>query len=98
MFNVLLKYALGLDPRAASAAGIPEMSATETEWVFTYTRPAARGDVTYAVEFSTNLTSWTSEGVTHELVSTADGFETWRGRVPVSAGTAVFLRLRVERP
>ncbi len=96
-FANLLEYALGLDPRAASAAGIPEMSATETEWVFTYTRPAARGDVTYAVEFSTNLTSWTSEGVTHELVSTADGFETWRGRVPLSAGANLFLRLRVSR-
>ncbi len=95
-FANLLEYALGLDPRAASAAGIPEMSATETEWVFTYTRPAARGDVTYAVEFSTNLATWTDAGVVHERLA-AGLVETWCGRVPRSTGETVFFRVRATR-
>lgn len=97
-FANLLEYALGLDPRAAATDGLPEIGVVATDLAYTYTRPVGRSELTYSVQFSTNLTSWTSEGVTHELVSTVDGVETWRGRVPLSTGANLFLRVRVERP
>lgn len=96
-FANLLEYALGLDPRAAATSGLPEIGTANGELIYTYTRPVGRSELTYTVQFSTNLTSWTSEGVTHELVTTADGVEIWRGRVPLTAGPNLFLRLRVTR-
>ncbi len=97
-FANLLEYALGLDPRTAATGGLPEIGVVATDLAYTYTRPVGRSELTYSVQFSTNLTLWTSEGVEHELVSTVNGVETWRGRVPLSAGANLFLRLRVERP
>lgn len=92
----LLEYALGLSPRAGSTDPAV-VSATDTEWGYTFNRPADRADVTYAVEWSTDLTTWSSDNVTLARVSTADGVETWRATVPRTAGTNCFLRLRVTR-
>ncbi|MDP1579306.1 MAG: Calx-beta domain-containing protein [Candidatus Didemnitutus sp.] len=93
----LMEFALGLNPRVASVANLPVVSRTGEEWVFTYTRPAERTGITYAVETSTALTSWSTSGVTH--VRTATGAtETWRASVPLSAGDKVFFRLKVEQP
>ncbi|MBI2514186.1 MAG: immunoglobulin domain-containing protein [Opitutae bacterium] len=96
-FVNLTEYALGADPRADSAANAPQMSATATDWTFTYTRPADRSDIVYTVEYSTNLTTWSSVGVTHTLVSSSNGAETWRATYPVSSAPACFLRLVVAR-
>lgn len=97
----LVEYALGFAPKTANTApGLPEVAANASEWIYTYTRPAARSDVTYAVEVSTALTSWTTSGVTHELVSSdaVAGTETWRARVPLATGANLFFRLKVETP
>ncbi len=91
----LIEYALGLEPKAVSTSDLPELSTTATDWVYTYTRPSDRSDVTYTVEVSTNLTTWTSAGVTHELVSTTAGIDTWRARYPLASGANVFFRLMV---
>ncbi|MDP1579052.1 MAG: pectinesterase family protein [Candidatus Didemnitutus sp.] len=93
----LVEYALGLDPLTATNAGLPQLAANESEWTYTYTRPADRTDLTYAVEFSTDLANWTANGVTHERTATGTT-ETWRGRVPLSTGPRVFFRLKLERP
>lgn len=93
----LVEYALGLDPKSASTSGLPLVAKTSTDWTFTYTRPAARADVAYVVEYSTNLTSWTDVGVTLSPVTTGGATETWRATVPVSVGSNCFLRLKVTR-
>lgn len=91
-----LKYALGLNPRVAAAAGVPEAGATATHWTFTFTRPADRDDVVYTVQASTNLTDWTTLVVTASKVSTTNGIDTWRAEYPLSSADKLFFRLKVS--
>lgn len=97
-FTNLLKYALGLNPRVVATTGLPQISTSEGEWVFTYVRPSANVDLVYTVEVSTNLTTWSAEGVTHEPVDTesAPGTQVWRGRYPVSSAANLYVRLKVS--
>ncbi|MBP6506324.1 MAG: hypothetical protein KA257_02055, partial [Opitutaceae bacterium] len=93
----LIKYALGLDPKIVALNGLPEATTTATLWVYTYTRPADRADLVYAVEISTNLTSWTTNGVTHERVASAGGMETWQATCALSSAVNIFFRLKVTQ-
>ncbi len=93
----LLEYALGLDPRSPDTTGLPEMSTTETDWVYTYTRPVDRDDITYAVEISSDLSGWSTTGITHELVSTDGGTQTWRATVPLSSATSLYFHLKISQ-
>jgi len=97
-FPNLVKYALGLDPKQNVVAGLPTVSVQGTDWVYTYTRPSGVIDVTYAVEFSTDLASWTTTGATLEFVSTTAGIDTWRARYPLTSATNIFFHLKVTRP
>ena len=97
-FTNLMEYALGLEPKSVSSAGLPQVGTESSDWAFTYTRPADRTDVTYEVECSTNLTSWSTAGVTHELVSSSGGTETWRARYPLASATNAFFRLKIMGP
>ncbi len=90
----LMKYALGLSPRVV-ATDLPGVTAASSELIFSYTRPADRADVSYSVQVSTDLVNWTTSGVLHEFVNSANGNETWRAAYP--AGARVFFRLRVEQ-
>jgi alpha-tubulin suppressor-like RCC1 family protein len=92
----LLEYALGLDPKVPGTSGLPAAGRTATHWTYTYTRPAARSDVSYVVESSTNLTSWSTANVTLTRIATGET-ETWQATVPTSAGNNLFFRLRVTR-
>lgn len=94
----LVKYALGLEPTQNVTSGLPATATLGTDWTFTYTRPASVTDVTYSVEVSTNLSTWTAVGVTHALVSTNGTTETWRGSYPLGSATNVFFRLKVTQP
>ncbi len=93
----LMKYALGLDPKVNATTGIPTVSIFGGNWVFTYTRPTTMPDLTYTVEISTNLTTWTSAGVTHTKASTSNGTDTWTGTYPVASAANCFFRLKVDR-
>ncbi|WP_438483296.1 MBG domain-containing protein [Oleiharenicola lentus] len=92
----LLKYALGFSARTNVAEDLPEVSTTSSDWVYLYTRPTAITDVTYEVEVSTSLTSWSAVGVTHEIVSSSGGIDTWRARYPLSSATNAFFRLKIS--
>ena len=95
----LLKYALGLPPKIPSTTGIT-LTKPSTMWLFTYTRPANRPDITYIVEISPDLMNgaWTTSGVSHARVSTGDP-ETWQGSyMPGAAESRCFFRLNVRQP
>lgn len=90
-----LKYSLGLEPKTAAFTGLPTVTATPTEFIFTYTRPTTTTDVTYSVEVSPDLGTWTTTGVTHELVSTSGATATWRARYPLAAAPRAYFHLKV---
>ncbi|HVT71911.1 MAG TPA: immunoglobulin domain-containing protein, partial [Lacunisphaera sp.] len=46
----LVKYALGLEPKQNITTGLPAVTTTATDWVYTYSRPSDRTDITYDVE------------------------------------------------
>jgi hypothetical protein len=94
-FANLLEYALGLEPKSVSTAGLPGVGVAGSDWTYTYTRPADRTDVIYTVEYSTNLSTWSTSGVAHELVSSSGGIETWRTRYPLASATNCYFRLKV---
>lgn len=93
-----MKYALGLDPRHNATSGLPTTNMVGSDWAYSYARPSSVTDVTYQVEVSTDLVTWTTVGVTHELVSTVNGTQTWRGRYPVASAPNAFFRLKVVQP
>jgi|GEM_PF-1772891 len=88
----LVEYALGLHPRNAGSGAGPLVALDANGWTFTYTRPADRSDVTYTVQASTNLTTWSD--VTATRLSEGPT-ETWRAQVPFGPSNT-FFRLRVD--
>ncbi len=92
----LVKYALGLNPKANVTSGLPEVSVTETNWTYTYSRPGSRPELTYEVEVSTDLADWSANGVSLTLVSVSDGLETWQATYPVANAANIFFRLKIS--
>jgi hypothetical protein len=91
----LIEYALGLDPKSTDTAGLPEVTTTATDWVYTYTRPIDRADITYAVEMSTDLFSWTIT-LTPTFVSASGDVETWQATYPLSSAANAFFRVKIS--
>jgi len=91
----LLKYALGL-PAATPASAGTTLAQSGAKLTFTYQRPASRSDITYAVEVSTDLASWTTAGVTHSRTGTGDP-ETWQATCRAGAPSQ-FFRLKITKP
>ncbi|MDP1579159.1 MAG: choice-of-anchor D domain-containing protein [Candidatus Didemnitutus sp.] len=95
----LLEFALALDPHAPDAPELPAVTATATEWVFTYRRTSAADGVMISVEASTDLTAWGTGLLTrHELIASASGIETWQAACLRSTSPKVFFRLRITAP
>ncbi len=103
----MLEFFLGGDPNVASEEFLPVAgtgtfamdNGEESFLTLTFTREVAADELNYAVEFSSDLVTWTAGGV---LVSQTpsgnnDGLviETWRADSPVPAGGRLFARLRV---
>lgn len=93
----LLEYALGSDPLHPQAHSTTA-SAVDGQWHFNYERPVDRTDLNYTVQVSTDLQTWTTAGVVHELVSVDGGRAAWRARYPQSLASNVFFRLVVDLP
>lgn len=93
----LVKYAFGLNPKVNATSGLPELSTTATDWVYTFKKQASATDVTCVVETSTNLTTWTTTGFTLTLVSTVSGVETWQAKLPLAGALNAYFRLKVTQ-
>jgi len=89
--SLLTSYALDLDPFKNPASGLPAVSLLPNRMAMTYF--AGRPDITYKVESSTDMQTWSTEGIT---ISPPDAL----GRRTASAATDTpqkFLRLLIEK-
>jgi hypothetical protein len=93
----LIKYALGLEPSENITTGLPAVSTTATDWVYSYTRPSNLADVTYEVEYSANLTTWSSLGA-GTLGGSSGGMDTYTVTYPLGSAANVYFRLKVTAP
>lgn len=94
----LIEYALDLAPLTPNASDALSVQAADGNWICIYTRPRDRNDLSYVVEASTDLVTWTTAGVTHQLASSTAGTETWRATYPLDSASLIFFRLRITRP
>lgn len=94
----LVKYALGLPP-LQPAPGLPvETTYSENAWHFLFERPSNRTDLIYEVECSTDLTTWSSEGIQFRHISSHDEMDTWEAVTSASGKPRIFYRLKVTLP
>ena len=94
--RLVQEYATKMNPAINDA--VPQSvtkSGSNLEYI--YTKNKAATDVTYTVEWSDDLTSWSSLGVTSSVLT--DGTTTQEIKALVPAGvTRRFVRLKVTRP
>jgi len=97
----LMKYALGLNPlaRISGSLGLPQCSMNGTKFEYAFTRLRDATDITYRVESSTDLSSWSEI-----WSSAADPYPVTEPQMTevlqMQPGTLPkdFFRLRVTRP
>lgn len=87
----LLEFALGLAPGTANPDGAPDVAIADTLLTLTYTRAQTSG-VTYEVETTTDLITWTTAGVTQ---GTPDASNIVTATIPLDV-PGRFLRLKVS--
>lgn len=95
----LVKYALGIDPKASpvTAVGLPVMDATGTYMTLTVSKNPDATDLAYSVEVSgdlTNASSWSSANTT-VLTNTSTALVV-RDNTPIAGSGHRFIRLRVS--
>jgi hypothetical protein len=101
----LMKYALGLNPTVPGNGGhlaFGQAIDNGSDYLsLTYTRPEpAPAGITYTVESSPDLASWSATGLV-QLSSTVDaGLRTitTRNDIPIAGGNKSFMRLKVSQP
>lgn len=97
----LMEYALGLDPSASSPWGLKivndiEAIATDEHLRLTITRNPLATDVTFAVEVSSDLLSWSTEDTAIETSTPTTLIV--RDTIPIGPHNRRFIRLRVTQP
>jgi predicted outer membrane repeat protein len=92
----LLKYAFGLDPNLTSRAGLPQTAQNGGDLTLTYPKNLDASDLTFEVEWSTNLTDWSSVGVTETILSDDTVTQTIEASISSGVDTTKYLRLRVD--
>jgi hypothetical protein len=91
----LVKYTLGLAAKTNATSGLPTVTTNGTNWIYTITKPTAVTDVTVTVEFSTDLVTWNTTGVTQNPPVSNTGTDTIVATHAVSGTPNGFFRMRV---
>ena len=101
----LMKYALNLNPKTNGVGGLPVSSLTSTGGsdylTLTFTKVLAATDITYVVEVSSDMQTWTSGANSTTTVSTTNNSDgatqtvVVRDLTPTGSAIKRFIRLRV---
>ncbi|MBK8478724.1 MAG: hypothetical protein IPL39_21310 [Opitutaceae bacterium] len=91
----LLEYALGGDARVGESGLLPVVSAAGPKVTLTYVRDLWLRDVTWAVEWSTDLVNWSGAGVGEVVELATPDCERRRAEVAVEGRSRLYLRLKV---
>jgi hypothetical protein len=92
----LMEYATCMNPFANDA--VPQSAITSGENLeFFYTRNKTATDVTYTVEWSDDLATWSTAGVSSRVLADAMTIQQIKAQVP-SGVMRRFVRLKVTRP
>ncbi len=99
----LMEYALFLEPKSASVAGLPVASFRPSgALALTFTRVKVAADISYIVEVANEVGAWNSGAGFTSVVETMDEGATERITVESlllrGAGQRQFVRLRINRP
>ncbi|MEI8310832.1 MAG: hypothetical protein WCH98_08760 [Verrucomicrobiota bacterium] len=96
---LLMEYALGLNPIAASADGLPVGSVEGSDLALTFTRLASSTDIKVEVETTSNLQAgdWAVEPATITVLDGTTVFQKVKASVPLGTGDRKFARLKVTR-
>ncbi|MGC6427541.1 MAG: lamin tail domain-containing protein [Akkermansiaceae bacterium] len=95
----LLEYALASNPQSSGLENLPNSSITNDFLTLSFTKPLGADDLIYTIEFSPDLTNWSSENaVLVSSIAQSDGTsrETWRHANSATASPKRFARVRVS--
>ncbi len=91
----LLKYAFGLDPHAASTGGLPVMGLNGGVLTLAYAKVLSAADITYTVQWSTDLSTWNSTGITEQTLGVSAGTEQVLATATGAPAQAKFIRVLI---
>ncbi len=95
---VLIHYFLGTDPRGGlPASATPELSRTHDTIIVRYHRSRSAISAEGWIEWSNDLVTWHTEGLTETVVAWHELHETVEAAMPEGDEQRLFFRLRVRR-
>jgi len=94
----LLKYALGVDPYDTAAAALPVMALNGGNMTLTYSKAVCTTNILFSVQWSTDLVSWSTAGVSETILSDDGVYREIRASVSAAPATSKFMRLCVTLP
>ena len=94
----LCEYGFFLNPILPDASGAPMAVRAGSNIALIYTRVLSATDITYLVEESADLVSWTPAQTTDQVLDQQDGIQTVQSTVAMGMNDKLFLRLKITRP
>ena len=93
----LLKYALNLDPTKPSKLPTnANLNGSNLEYNYTRSTTAVNGGTQFLVEWSDDLSTWSSTGVTQTVLSDNGTVQQVKASMPAGSGGHRFVHLRVQ--
>lgn len=101
----LIKYALGLDPNAVVSAytdgthlGLPSVAIQGSNLTLMFQKDLQKTDITYTPQFTTDLSAYSTSGITQSVISTTGSVQTIVASISLGADTKKYLRLQITIP
>jgi len=93
----LMEYALHSNPLVSDVTNLPQVALGNNLLTLTYTKVTTATDITYTVQQSSDLVSWTSATTQDTVLSINGNLETIQSAVDVTGVNVLFLHLSVTR-